>query len=175
MDNARIRELRLNHNPLTSLPVEIGMMTGLKDLDLYNNQLSSLPVEIGMLTGLRQLYLNNNKARIREIVWRQFAVHESLALEAAFGLYAAAVVEAEAAGVDPHNPPAAAVTPAHTLHHESAPGMTAVPSESPRRVSLLSEDTPPPHPRSSLSCLQALQPPLPFRCIAILSERLSPY
>ena len=60
LDNARIRRLTLNRNQLTSLPVEIGRLTGLKWLDLRGNQLTSLPVEIGRLTGLKKLDLYGN-------------------------------------------------------------------------------------------------------------------
>jgi hypothetical protein len=51
------------------------------------------------------------------MAWRQFPVHESRQLEAAFEVYAAAVAEAEVAGVDPHNP----VTPA--AMQSAGPGM----------------------------------------------------
>ena len=76
--------LNLNENQLTSLPEEIGLMTGLKELylseepadvapggdwiddgieELYlsENQLTSLPEEIGLMTGLKELYLNENQ------------------------------------------------------------------------------------------------------------------
>ena len=49
--------LHLNENQLTSLPEEIGLMTGLKELYLDDNQLTSLPEEIGLMTGLKTLYL----------------------------------------------------------------------------------------------------------------------
>ena len=45
--------LNLNENQLTSLPEEIGLMTGLKTLNLDRNQLTSLPEEIGLMTGLK--------------------------------------------------------------------------------------------------------------------------
>ena len=48
--------LNLNENQLTSLPEEIGLMTGLKTL-IWWNQLTSLPEEIGLMTGLKKLYL----------------------------------------------------------------------------------------------------------------------
>ena len=62
LDNARLRELNLsgNCNQLTSLPAEIGRLTGLTYLNLNNNQLTSLPVEIGRLTGLKDLRLHGN-------------------------------------------------------------------------------------------------------------------
>ena len=60
LDNARIVKLYLGNNKLTSLPAEIGMLTGLERLDLDNNQLTSLPVEFGRLTGLMSLRYNNN-------------------------------------------------------------------------------------------------------------------
>ena len=40
LDNARIVKLNLSCNQHTLLPVEIGMMTGLKELYLYDNQLT---------------------------------------------------------------------------------------------------------------------------------------
>ena len=61
LDNARIVKLGLYNNQLTSLPVEIGMLAGLKGLYLDSNQLTSLPVEIGRLTGLTYLELSNNQ------------------------------------------------------------------------------------------------------------------
>ena len=60
LDNARIVKLGLYNNQLTSLPVEIGRLNGLKWLDLGSNQLTSLPVEFGMLTCLKELDLSNN-------------------------------------------------------------------------------------------------------------------
>ena len=45
--------LNLYENQLTSLPEEIGLMTGLKTLYLMRNQLTSLPEEIGLMTGLK--------------------------------------------------------------------------------------------------------------------------
>ena len=61
VDNARIVKLNLNSNKLTSLPAEIGRLTGLTHLGLSRNQLTSLPVEIGNMTGLEVLYLCNNQ------------------------------------------------------------------------------------------------------------------
>ena len=58
--DGRIVRLRLQGNQLTSLPVEIGRLTGLEVLWLYDNQLTSLPVEIGRLTGLTYLDLSDN-------------------------------------------------------------------------------------------------------------------
>ena len=55
-----LKVLSLSGNQLTSLPEEIGLMTGLKKLYLLNNQLTLLPEEIVALTGLTSLDLFNN-------------------------------------------------------------------------------------------------------------------
>ena len=57
---ASVKKLDLNENQLTSLPEEIGLMTGLKELNLGDNQLTSLPEEIVALTTLETLHLYNN-------------------------------------------------------------------------------------------------------------------
>ena len=46
---------------LSSLPPEIGLLTGLKELYCNDNEITSLPSQIGLLEGLEKLYLNNNK------------------------------------------------------------------------------------------------------------------
>jgi Leucine-rich repeat (LRR) protein len=60
LDNARIVTLFLADNKLTSLPVEIGRLTGLKKRSVARNRLTWLPVEIGRLPGLKDLDLRNN-------------------------------------------------------------------------------------------------------------------
>ncbi len=52
--------LRLDGNKLTSLPKEIGDLTGLIDLSAQSNALSGLPAEIGNLNALRNLRLKDN-------------------------------------------------------------------------------------------------------------------
>ena len=56
-----VTNLRLENSQLTSLPSEIGALTGLKVLDLGGNRLTPLPSEIGALTGLMILGLHENK------------------------------------------------------------------------------------------------------------------
>ena len=55
------RELDLSGQELTSLPPEIGTLTGLEGLNLSSNQLASLPPEIGELTGLKTLFVSRNQ------------------------------------------------------------------------------------------------------------------
>ena len=55
-----LRNLALDFNAITSVPTEIGALTGLEILVLYNNAITSLPTEIGALTGLTILRLDNN-------------------------------------------------------------------------------------------------------------------
>jgi CCR4-NOT transcription complex subunit 6 len=52
--------LYLNHNSLTSVPVQIAKLRHLELLDLSGNNLTSLPPEIGMLTQLKELYIFDN-------------------------------------------------------------------------------------------------------------------
>ncbi len=51
----------LGCNPLTSLPPQIGLFTGLKKLELFHSQLRSLPSEIGMCASLEDLNLGTNQ------------------------------------------------------------------------------------------------------------------
>lgn len=51
----------LGHNALTSVPEELGELTGLSDcLSLHDNQLSRLPDSLGNLTRLRYLNIGEN-------------------------------------------------------------------------------------------------------------------
>ena len=52
--------LDLDFNDLTSLPTEVGALTGLKVLGLYDNAITSLPTELGALTGLTFVDLYDN-------------------------------------------------------------------------------------------------------------------
>ena len=52
--------LDLRANAITSLPSEIGILTGLTYLQLSNNDLTSVPTEVGDLTRLRALDLSSN-------------------------------------------------------------------------------------------------------------------
>ena len=56
-----MKELRLNSNAITSLPTEIGTLTGLTYLDLPSNAITSVPSELGALTGLVILDLSANQ------------------------------------------------------------------------------------------------------------------
>ena len=47
-------------NQLTSLPAELGGLTGLRELHLSGNGLASLPGEIGKLSNLEGLHLGDN-------------------------------------------------------------------------------------------------------------------
>merc|ERR1711908_131192 len=54
--------LDLGDNAITSVPSELGALTGLKILDLSNNQaITSVPSELAALTGLAALALDNNQ------------------------------------------------------------------------------------------------------------------
>lgn len=58
---AKLKELYIGNNQLSSLPPEIGRLTNLTTLSVGDNELSSLPAEIGQLTNLRTLSVNNNQ------------------------------------------------------------------------------------------------------------------
>ena len=53
--------LSLPENAITSLPTEIGALTGLVDLYLNSNAITSLPTEIANLPGLEYLDLSGNQ------------------------------------------------------------------------------------------------------------------
>ena len=55
-----LRLLDLDENAITSLPTELGALTGLVELDLFNNTIAELPTEIGALTNLLRLSLQRN-------------------------------------------------------------------------------------------------------------------
>ena len=55
-----LKSLGLDYNAITSVPTELGALTGLVNLNLYGNAISSLPSEIGALTGLTFLGLAAN-------------------------------------------------------------------------------------------------------------------
>ena len=56
-----LTSLDLAINAITSVPTEIGALTGLQYLALGANALTSVPAEITALTGLVELYLQNNQ------------------------------------------------------------------------------------------------------------------
>ena len=53
--------LDLGDNAISSLPAEIGALTGLTSLALDDNDLTSVPPELAALTSLTDLYLDNNE------------------------------------------------------------------------------------------------------------------
>ena len=53
--------LGLGLNAITSVPTELGALTGLVDLELPQNAITSLPAEVGALTGLTWLDLSDNQ------------------------------------------------------------------------------------------------------------------
>merc|ERR1712086_865084 len=55
------------YNQMTSIPSEIGLLTGLEELYLYNNQITSLPSEIGLMTFLQTLDLRGNPNETEEL------------------------------------------------------------------------------------------------------------
>ncbi|KAK3069862.1 Glucose-repressible alcohol dehydrogenase transcriptional effector [Teratosphaeriaceae sp. CCFEE 6253] len=58
-----LRKIYFNHNKLTWLPSEVGMMRNLTMLDVSFNKLDALPAEIGMLTNLKKLLVYGNELR----------------------------------------------------------------------------------------------------------------
>ena len=52
--------LGLSSNAITSVPTELGALTGFAYLDLSSNQISELPTELGALTGLTYLVMTGN-------------------------------------------------------------------------------------------------------------------
>ena len=56
-----LTSLELSVNPITSLPTEIGTLTGLTSLNLSFNAITSVPTELGALTGLAVLFLDANQ------------------------------------------------------------------------------------------------------------------
>ena len=55
-----LTELFLDRNAITSVPTELGALTGLTFLGLDSNAITSVPTELGALTGLLQLDLDSN-------------------------------------------------------------------------------------------------------------------
>ena len=53
--------LNLSYNTITSVPTELGALTGLTSLGLSGNAITSVPTELGALTGLKFLGLRNNQ------------------------------------------------------------------------------------------------------------------
>lgn len=57
----RLEVLHLQHNAITALPTEIGMLKGLRQLSLHHNHLTALPAGLGDLGRcLEDLELNDN-------------------------------------------------------------------------------------------------------------------
>jgi Leucine-rich repeat (LRR) protein len=52
--------LDLSYLDLTTVPPEIGQLSGLQELKLVGNALTALPPEIGLLSNLQNLYLSYN-------------------------------------------------------------------------------------------------------------------
>ena len=55
-----LEELALRENAITSVPTELGALTGMVVLDLAINAITSVPTELGALTSLKQLLLYGN-------------------------------------------------------------------------------------------------------------------
>jgi hypothetical protein len=60
-DLTSLRYLHLQKTGLGVLPRGVGNLTSLQELHLQNNQLSTLPAEVGNLTSLQYLDLHNNQ------------------------------------------------------------------------------------------------------------------
>ena len=60
-DNMTFKQMLLDYNALTSLPLSICKMRTLTELYINNNQLQELPNEIGQLVGLKLLHVENNE------------------------------------------------------------------------------------------------------------------
>lgn len=58
--NGRISDLRLSGKGLTTLPADVGVLTGLTSISLTNNELTVLPAEITLCTELTNIALKNN-------------------------------------------------------------------------------------------------------------------
>ena len=56
-----LTELWLGQNAITSVPTELGALTGLTSLGLYRNAITSVPSELGALTSLEELDLSDNQ------------------------------------------------------------------------------------------------------------------
>ena len=55
-----LKILNLEGNAITSLPTELGTLTGLTSLRLQRNAITAVPTDIRALTGLTILYLQDN-------------------------------------------------------------------------------------------------------------------
>ena len=59
-----VTELKINHNDLTILPIEISYLTNLRIFDCSYNNLTTLPSVIGNLTNLLMFDCNDNQLTI---------------------------------------------------------------------------------------------------------------
>lgn len=59
-----VTQLNLDIKRLTTIPTEIGNLSGLQHLNLSNNQLATVPVEIGNLASLTNLTLSRNRLTV---------------------------------------------------------------------------------------------------------------
>lgn len=57
---SNIRQLVLNNNEITEIPIEITKLKCLEKLDLGYNRIEKIPAEIGQLVNLQELLLNDN-------------------------------------------------------------------------------------------------------------------